>query len=350
MSNPLLDRHKHIFTYLMVWVLIAGIHFILIFSFYDVPFLISVVDSLVFNILYALLAIIIWYPVRYNNPEGKITFKILISYLAIGSFFIPVWLFLGYMVIKQILAGSEVYFRFLNESFVARIATGLLYYGVTILVYHLFIYSQALEEKRLNETKLNLLVRESELNVLRSQLNPHFLFNSLNSISSLTISDPDTARDMIIKLSEFLRYALKYGQRDRTFFSEELKNIGLYLDIEKIRFGKRLEFEENINEGCMKAMIPNMILQPLIENAIKHGVYESTETITISLTCKPVNEGVKVILRNNFDPSVTRRKGTGTGLKNVGERLMLIYNNNNLLTVRNEENIFEVSLLIPQTT
>ena len=88
----------------------------------------------------------------------------------------------------------------------------MLYFMASVLFYHLLVYYNALEEKKLNETKLNLLIRESELNVLRSQMNPHFLFNSLNSISSLTISNPDRAREMIIKLSDFLRYALKYNQ------------------------------------------------------------------------------------------------------------------------------------------
>ena len=205
-----------------------------------------------------------------------------------------------------------------------------------------------LEAKNLNETKLNLLVKESELNVLRSQLNPHFLFNSLNSISSLTISDPETARDMIIKLSEFLRYALRHSEREKTRFSDEIKNIELYLQIEKIRFGEKLIFEKEIGKGCEQGLIPNMILQPLFENAVKHGVYESTEPITIRMSCEGVARNMEIRIRNNFDSSQVSRKGAGIGLRNVRNRLMLIYGRDDLVQIHKSENEFEVKLQIPQ--
>jgi LytS/YehU family sensor histidine kinase len=257
-------------------------------------------------------------------------------------------LYLGYIILKVILESQEAYFTFLNDSFVARVATGILYYGVTLLIYHLFIYGKELEAKKLNEANLNLLVKESELNVLRSQLNPHFLFNSLNSISSLTISDPETARDMIIKLSEFLRYALKHGEREKTRFSEEIKNIELYLQIEKIRFGEKLVFEKEISEQCEEGLIPNMILQPLFENAVKHGVYESTQPITIHMSCEHSEEGMRINIRNNFDPGQVSRKGAGIGLKNVRNRLLLIYGKDDLMQSRKNDNEFNVQLIIPQ--
>jgi two-component system LytT family sensor kinase len=225
MSNPILERLKHIYIYLIVWFIIAFIQALLIIFATDVQLYVAITDSLVFNILYALLAV-------------------------------TSWLYLGYTVLKGILVNQEAYFQFLNDSFIARLATGILYYGVTLLIYHLFIYAKELEAKKLNETNLNLLVKESELNVLRSQLNPHFLFNSLNSISYLTISDPARAREMIIKLSEFLRYALKHGEREKTKLAEEISNIELYLQIEKIRFGDKLVFEKEISEPCAEGLIP----------------------------------------------------------------------------------------------
>jgi LytS/YehU family sensor histidine kinase len=268
--------------------------------------------------------------------------------LIVGVVIITGWLYLGYLILKFILVDHEAYFTFLNDSFIARLATGILYYGVTLLIYHLFIYGKELEAKNLNEAKLNLLVKESELNVLRSQLNPHFLFNSLNSISSLTVSDPETARDMIIKLSEFLRYALRHGEREKTRFSDEINNIELYLQIEKIRFGEKLIFEKEIGKGCEQGLIPNMILQPLFENAVKHGVYESTEPITIRMSCEAVVRNIEIRIRNNFDSSQVSRKGAGIGLRNVRNRLMLIYGRDDLVQINKSENEFEVKLQIPQ--
>ncbi len=348
MSNPILERIKHIYIYFIVWVIIAVIQAFLIIFATDLRYYIAIVDSLVFNIVFALLAVTIWYPIRYSNPDGKLSIRIIFTYLVVGILIITGWLYLGYMILKVVLVDQEAYFTFLNDSFIARLATGILYYGVIMLMYHLFIYGKELEAKKLTETNLNLLVKESELNVLRSQLNPHFLFNSLNSISSLTISDPGTARDMIIKLSEFLRYALRHGEREKTKLAEEIKNIELYLQIEKIRFGDKLVFEKEIAETCVGGLIPNMILQPLFENAVKHGVYESTEPINIKLTCEGVPSGMQIEISNNFDSNQVTRKGAGIGLKNVRNRLKLIYGRDDLVRVDTGEDVFSVRLIIPQ--
>lgn len=349
MANPILERIKHVYIYLIVWVVIAVIQTLLIVLSSDLELYVGLADSLVFNVLYALLAVALWYPIRYSNPDGKLSVRIIFTYLIVGLVVLTGWLYLGYMILRVLLANHETYFSFLNDSFIARVATGILYYGVTLLIYHLFIYNKELEEKKLSEANLNLLVKESELNVLRSQLNPHFLFNSLNSISSLTISDPDTAREMIIKLSEFLRYALQHGEREKTRLTEEIKNIELYLQIEKIRFGEKLVFSKEIALECEEAMIPNMILQPLFENAVKHGVYESTEPITIRMHCQGNRHGISIIISNNFDSNQVTRKGAGIGLKNVRNRLKLIYGRDDLVNVDKKDNEFQVQLFIPHS-
>ena len=348
MSNPLLERNRNILIYAGAWLIIALIQAIFaIFLYHNKP-LIGVIDSLVYNGLFAVITLALWYPIRYYNPDGKINFPTIFFYLFLGVIILIFWFFISYLVLKLLFPDEVGYFQSLNESFPIRLIAGILFYLTVLLIYHLIIYGRALQEKRLNETRLNLLIKESELNVLRSQMNPHFLFNSLNSISSLTISDPEKARDMIIKLSDFLRYALKYGQRDKTTFEDELRNIELYMDIEKVRFGDKLVFEKNIDEECLVAKVPNMILQPLVENAIKHGVYESTETVTINLSCSAVKEGFKITLKNNYDPGQTSRKGSGLGLKNVRNRLFLIYNKDELMKVNKSSDSFEVILIIPQ--
>ncbi len=349
MPNPFLERNKHLYAYGITWLFIALIQTFLIYFAADLELYVALTDSLVFNFLFAVLAMTIWYPIRYGNPEGKLSLSIVITYIIVGVVIITGWLLLGFVILKAILVDDENYFSFLNDSFVARLAIGILYYGVVLLAYHLFIYGRELEAKKLNEAQLGLLVKESELSMLRSQLNPHFLFNSLNSISALTLSDPERARDMIIKLSDFLRYALRHGEREKTKLSEEIRNIDLYLEIEKIRFGDKLVFEKEIGPGCEEGTIPNMILQPLFENSIKHGVYESTEPILIKLNCKGGESGMEITIRNNYESGQVSRRGAGIGLKNVRNRLLLIYSKDDLLSVHQSENIFEVKLIIPQT-
>ncbi|MCK4746102.1 MAG: hypothetical protein KAT15_03665, partial [Bacteroidales bacterium] len=131
MSNPILERIKHVYIYLIFWVIIAVIQALLIIFATDLPPYVAITDSLVFNILYALLAVTVWYPIRYGNPEGKLSIGIAITYLIVGVLIITGWLYLGFMILKVVLVNQEAYFQFLNDSFIARLAMGILYYGVT---------------------------------------------------------------------------------------------------------------------------------------------------------------------------------------------------------------------------
>jgi LytS/YehU family sensor histidine kinase len=197
------------------------------------------------------------------------------------------------------------------------------------------------------EARLNELLKESELNMLRSQINPHFLFNSLNSISSLTISNPEKAREMLIKLSDFLRYSVSTNATGFTSLEKEMTNIQRYLEIEKVRFGDKLEFEFKLESNCKHHQIPAMLLQPLFENAIKHGVYESTEQVKIEMDCRFENGCLDIILVNDFEPGVRARKGAGVGLKNIRERLKLLYKSDTLLKTSVTGNKYAVILCLP---
>ena len=239
------------------------------------------------------------------------------------------------------------YKQFLEDSLIWRFNLGIIFYVIIIVIYYMAFYYKGFREKTAQEIQLKSLIKDSELKSLKYQLNPHFVFNSLNSISSLTISDPAKAREMTIKLSSFLRKTLSYNDKQMTPLKYEIENSRLYMDIEKIRFGDNLGFEEELNDECRKVEIPSMLLQPLFENAIKHGVYESTEKINIRLTCKKENQYLKITLQNNFDPEGVSRKGEGIGLKNIKERLRLIYNQDNLITFDKLENLFTVNIYIP---
>jgi LytS/YehU family sensor histidine kinase len=224
-----------------------------------------------------------------------------------------------------ILPEQNDYQAYWDATFPYRVGTGIFIYGLVILTYFLFQSLANLSEKKAKEARLESLVKETELKMLRSQINPHFLFNSLNSISSLTITDPEKARSMVIKLSDFMRYALsKKDERPVSLYSE-LENLRLYLDIEKVRFGDRLTTEENIDSKCLEIKLPVMILQPLYENAIKHGVYETTELVNIKTEAGIKNGILEIIISNNYDSLIPPVKGTGTGLMNVHRRLELYY-------------------------
>jgi len=231
------------------------------------------------------------------------------------------------------------YEQFFGQSLTWRFVIGIFYYSLLGLIYYLILYNENLQQKIKDEADLKALVWQAEVKALKNQINPHFLFNSLNSISSLTVTKPEKAREMIVKLSDLMRYSLKANPNNKTNVEDELQNIKRYLAIEKIRFG---------NENCKDKLLPAMILQPLIENVIKHGVYESTGKIEINLDCEFKDNFLIINISNNFDSELLSSKSSGIGLTNIRQRLNLIYKRNDLLETVTENDIFKVRLLIPQ--
>lgn len=164
----------------------------------------------------------------------------------------------------------------------------------------------------------------------------------------IVVESPSKAQEMIIKLSDFLRYTISQDSSSLVSLKEEIENAKRYLEIEQIRFGNKLQHIFNVSDKCLEKLVPAMILQPLFENAVKHGVYESTELVIITTNCISENGSLKINITNNFDPEAKSRQGTGLGIKNISERLKLMFQQNNLLNFNKEKNIFTVEIQIPQ--
>jgi len=305
----------------------------------------SIVQVIAFVIPYAVLGSAIWYIIKYSSLEGNNVFRIILAHLVAASIIVFLWLYVG-MVVHKILQ-EETIAEF-NKSIGARLFTGYIFYLFFVLFFYAINYYHGFKEKLRNEGKLKSLVKEAELHALKSQINPHFLFNSLNSISSLTMTDPERAQEMVINLSSLMRYSLKHDQEEEVVFKEELANNKLYLQIEKVRFGKKLNPVFDIEDACMKAKIPNMILQPLYENAIKYGVYETTDPVDLITTCKMKKDALEVTIINSYDSGVQSKKGEGIGLRNIRDRLQIIYGNPLLMKVEDNKKEFKVTLAIPQ--
>jgi len=347
MIHPLFKNLKSIAFYAGIWILLAGIQFIVLFVQYRFPVGVSLVDSLIFNLLFGILGIPLWYVVRFNEPQKKSGFNIFYNHLSSLTLVSVIWLGISWFILQGIYREEQVYTGFLMTSLPFRLIAGILLYTLLSLVYYLIIYNLNLKEKLQQEARLNLLLRETELNMLKSQINPHFLFNSLNSISSLTISNPASAREMVTKLADFLRYSVSTNIDSLMPVEKELENIKCYLDIEQVRFGEKLDYRFDVTETCFQKKIPVMLLQPIFENAIKHGVYESTEKVTIYAACKANEEGMEIVIENDFDPGGIPRKGAGLGLKNIRERLRLTYHRDDLLRIEKGDRRFRVVIRIP---
>ncbi|MGD8780390.1 MAG: histidine kinase [Ignavibacteria bacterium] len=334
-------------VYLLVWSALLFIHFTIIYFEIELSLEAALADSLVFNIMYIIIGASFWYPVKYMSIDIYSTPRLILNHLAAALITTALWLTACYFILTNLFEFSESYYKFLVSSLIWRYAIGILFYAVIVSIIYVYVIYSGYKEKELNESNLKVLVKEAELKSLKYQINPHFIFNSLNSISSLTMSNPERAQEMTIKLSEFMRSTVSKNEMQKTPLTEEIKNARLYLEIEKVRFEDKFEYIENISEACEKIKVPSMILQPIFENAIKHGVYESIEKVIITLTCKEENNYLKITVENNFDIDAVPRKGEGIGLQNIKNRLKLIYNHENLITYSKEKNIFRVNIYIP---
>ena len=336
------------FVYIFLWVALIVIHFSLLYFGYGLSLLVSFGDSLVFNVLFAILGSGLWFMVRYSNLQTKTFTELAIYHLTGATITILAWMLTGTLILNGLFSDNETYRIFLQNTLSLRIITGVMFYALLVTGYYLLINFRELKERQQREAQLTNLLKEAELNMLRSQIRPHFLFNSLNSISALTMTNPEKAQEMVIKLSEFMRYSLNLPDTMISTLEKELHHVELYLDIEKVRFGERLAFEKNIEEAALQWNVPVMLLQPLIENSVKYGVYASAGTTHINMVAGPEGDNLTIRVGNSYDPEAKVKKGTGTGLANIRARLLNLYGTASLMKINQTETYFEVILSIPR--
>jgi LytS/YehU family sensor histidine kinase len=242
----------------------------------------------------------------------------------------------------------------LRQSQLSRLIISILAATWLISVAAVTKRTSVVEEQFKNMTDAATLHREAELFKLRQQLQPHFLYNSLNSISALIMVMPEKAQEMIGKLSDFLRNSVKREGREHIPINEELEYIEAYLAIEGVRFGDRLRvtYEKGNIEA---ATIPPFLLQPILENAIKFGLYGKTGDVLIRMEIRFEDSYLKIIISNPYDPQNRPVSGTGFGLAGIERRLYLLFARTDLLEVRPSNvqgqmgtNEFTTVLKIPQ--
>jgi len=348
MRHPVLANRSLLIVWWLVWLFLMAGQSLLFYYAYGNFSSIGILDSIVSLLIYSGIGLSLWYPFSFFN-SGKVRITTIISNLIIsGIISVSLWALLTYYIMQGVLPEENTYAGYWEATFPYRIGTGVFIFGLIIMSYYLFVSLTNLAEKNAKEARLESMVKETELKMLRSQINPHFLFNSLNSISSLTVTDPEKARLMVVKLSDFMRYALSRKDEQPVTLMSELENLRLYLEIEKVRFGDKLKTEEHIAPDCLDFKIPVMLLQPLYENAVKHGVYESTETVKIYTQAKFINGYIEINIKNNYDSAPSIKKGTGTGLINVARRLELYYGNKASVKSYKEDGIYSITLYIPR--
>ncbi len=298
------------------------------------------------TILFGLSVILIGNNLNFYRPANFNYSYLLVWCLVYAWFstFFPNWLLLLYS------KNDKPFSTFIENSTYVR----LIFNFLALLCFSAFslIWYNIGDNKENNKRKEEALAlnRESELYKLRQQLQPHFLFNSLNSINALIGSKPTAARKMIEQLSDFLRYTIKKEENQLVELKDELQHLQLYLEIEKVRFGHRLITNFEVEESTLTQKIPALLLQPIMENAIKFGLYDTIEQVKINLNAKKELNNLVLEIKNPFDKLTSiNSKGTGFGLRSVRKRLQLLFFRNDLLKTSTIENTFITEITIPQT-
>jgi two-component system sensor histidine kinase AlgZ len=237
-----------------------------------------------------------------------------------------------------------------DEQFPFLFAVGVLLFLLAIAVHHAVIAIEAVRQAERERLQLEVLTKEAELRALRAQIDPHFLYNSLNSISALTTADPVGARRMCTLLGDFLRSTVSVSDHDRIRLADELALADRFLDIEQVRFGSRLRVERRIDETAFECRVPPLILQPLVENAVTHGIADLLEGGVIRVDVVRDEGRLSIAIENPCDQDAPSAKGVGVGLENVRRRLAAMFGASARLDTRSEPERFRVEIELPWST
>jgi hypothetical protein len=224
---------------------------------------------------------------------------------------------------------------------------GVPLYLLSVMAHYMILAFEASRAAERQVFASQVTAREAELRALRAQINPHFLFNSLNSISALAAPDPEAARRMCSLLGDFLRQSLSLGGRERVTLGEELTLADRYLAIEQVRFGARLGVDKHAEDGAVRCLVPPLLLQPLVENAVKHGIADRVDGGIIRIRARRTGDQLVVTVENPRDPEAPPRRGQGLGLDNVRARLDALDRKRTRVDVDKATDRFTVTLTLP---
>jgi len=342
--HPLLGRIAPLLAYLGLWATLGG----------GVALVLTLRDgwtpgdallvALPICVAYGLVCLAAWYVCRASPLTGASTVgRVLLAHGAAAAFTSTVWVALAQ-------AWSFTVARhggWSRDTTLQLFIAGVLLFLLSSALHYVFIALEAQEASRRQALELAVLAREAELRALRAQVNPHFLFNSLHSIGALAGARPAQARDMAIALGEFLRHSLRLGGLTSVPLRQEVDLMAQYLAIEQVRFGDRLQVRIDVSDEAGTCAVPPLLLQPLVENAIKHGVAGMIEGGLVSLVATCEAGECRIEVHNAYDPEAQPRAGTGTGLRNVRDRLAVHYGGPARFEAASRDDRFTVVLWCP---
>ncbi|MCI5082274.1 MAG: histidine kinase [Saprospiraceae bacterium] len=261
--------------------------------------------------------------IKGNNWSSWSILQILV-FVFFASFVLSVvWLVSTGLLFQLIMPQYQLSYR----EVLANMATGGSLFLIWNSIYFFFQYFSKFHLAEIEKWKLAAEMKEAQLGTLKAQINPHFVFNTLNNIKALILEDPTKARQVITDFSELFRYALLHSRQELSSLRDEIKIIEQYLDILSIQYEDRLRYQIQVDDKLLEEQIPPMILQLLVENAVKHGIAHAKEGGELVVEVKKMEKIFIIAVKNtgNLNSKASIESKLGTGLKNIRERLQLIY-------------------------
>lgn len=345
--HPVLKSRSRLVLYLAVWVAFGLLLSEVLYFGAKASAYWSLLFGVPLSLLLGLQSLSFWFFVQSMPPGETPPGRMAVTWLAAGVISLVVWLTASFgwalLLLPEGTAYSPEAFGVLPFMVFAG-AIGIL---LAVLGHYLagaFQRSRTAERKAL---ELQVMAREAELKSLRAQLDPHFLFNSLNSVAALIGNDTAAARQMCFLMAQFFRKSLSLGREQSIALSEEISLVETFLAIERVRFGDRLRTKFDVADDVRNVAVPPLMLQPLVENAVHHGVAHLLEGGLVCVTARRRDAFLEIVVENPCDPDRPASRSTGVGLANVRSRVETLCGHRASVDVDAGETHFRVSILLP---
>ncbi len=350
--HPFLEQPRRLALYFLAWVPLTALVVYLMTATAGEPLGEAAALAGPLCIFYAMVCLAAWYPCRGTPLEASSFVRLVEVHLGGALVAAGLWILCARGLARGLdLAG---YFQGITNR-TPRMTpllagAGIILYLFAVNFWYVMLVMESSREAEARTLRARELTREAELRALKAQVNPHFLFNSLNSISALTSSDAGRAREMCVLLGDFLRRTLGLGEKGSIPLEEELSLVRAFLAVEKIRYGTRLDIHEQIHGECPPLSIPPLLLQPLVENAVGHGIANLVEGGWVRVEAQCGDGQLWITVENPYDPEAPGRRRNGVGLANVRRRLEARYGDRASMGVTAEKGLFRVAIRLPAET
>lgn len=346
--HPILEDWRRLALYLLAWLLVGGLLTVGLRT--DSSWTTAAAFLLPLCVVYAFIGLSSWYLCRAFPVGGHSSWlTIAVVQLTGAATASAMWMAIGYIWagVLDALGGAVEAQPFYLQHGALLFVVGALLYWLAAAAHYLLVAFQTSRDAETRAVEQTLLAREAELRALRAQIDPHFIFNSLHSISALTATDAAAARKMCLLLADFLRDTLRLGPNNRITFADEWSLAERFLAIEQVRLGPRLRITHEHDPSAADCPVPPLLLQPLVENAVIHGVSQLIEGGTIRMTSHRDGSTLTVTVENPCDPDRLRTRGVGLGLELLRKRLMTEFGVHDAVRAEERSGQFRVEVRIP---